>query len=146
MTSTRGSHLLLLLLVTSGCAGSARSEAPAQAAQPIATPPAGEAELPEYVAVDTEPKLTNGDEMQKLLSEQYPADLREAGISGSIDLFMFIDASGTVTEVRPFGPRQQIQFEQAAERIARSMKFRPAEYGGRPIGVWIIQKIEFTTR
>jgi len=146
MSNARKIGLLLLLSVTPGCAGSASSGPAARAAQPIPPPPAGEAELPEYVARDTEPRLINGDEIRKQLSEQYPADLREAGIAGSLELFTFIDASGTVTEVRPFGPRQHIQFEQAAERIARSMKFVPAEYDGTPVGVWIIQKIDFTTR
>lgn len=146
MSNARGIGLLLLLLVASGCAGNASSEVPAQAAQPIATPQPGEVERPPYVARDTEPRLINGEEIQRMLTKEFPEELRHAGISGSVDKFVFVDASGNVTEVRSFGPEQHIEFGQAAERVVRSMKFRPAEYDGEPVGVWIIQKIDFTTR
>jgi len=43
-------------------------------------------------------------------------------------------------------PSDYPQFNKAALTVVSSMKFRPAQYEGEPVGVWMLQKVDFNTR
>ena len=128
-----------LLFAASACIGST---------PPSTSLPAPEEgiQIPHQIVRDEEPRLLNAAEIQKLLAQNYPSQLRLNGLSGSVVLFLFVDASGRVTQVKPRNPSPHSEFNQAAERIARAMSFQPAEVEGEPLGVWILQRFDFTTR
>lgn len=128
-----------ILLVASAC-----STGP----QPRPTLPAPDVgvEVPDPQATDSEPRLANGDEILDLLVSRYPPQLRERGISGSVTFFVFVDPSGRVTQIRLRNSSKEPEFDRAAEAIARSMEFWPTLLDREPIGVWIMQKIDFDTR
>ena len=99
-----------------------------------------------YVAYDEAPYLLNSKHVLKTLHEQYPAELRETGISGSVVLWMFVDESGTVAKAQVYDGADQEAFNDAALVIARGMKFRPATRDEEPVGVWILQQLDFDTQ
>ncbi|MDT8436827.1 MAG: energy transducer TonB [Gemmatimonadota bacterium] len=98
---------------------------------------------PVYIARDVEPRLKNGDEIQRLLKKFYPPMLREAGIGGRVVLWVFVEESGTAGACQVHSSSGFPALDQAAERVAEQMVFRPAMSRDRPVGVWIAQPIDF---
>jgi protein TonB len=67
------------------------------------------------------------------LERFYPRSARLRGIEGRSRLRIVIDAGGTVTHVTVFEATPAGVFEQATERLGRSLRFRPAKQGGKPV-------------
>ncbi len=101
---------------------------------------------PQFVARDVEPALLNGREIQTLLADNYPPRLRRDGISSSVTLYLFIDVTGNVMKVEIYEKSVYAQFNKAARTVANAMRFRPAENDGEPVGVWVLQRLDFNTR
>jgi TonB family protein len=100
----------------------------------------------ETMAYDVAPLLLNGKEITKRLMESYPAELREAGISGSVIVWLFVDDSGDVAEALLHKRSDHVAFDEAALALVRGMKFRPALMEEEPVAVWIRQRVDFNTR
>ena len=135
--------LACLLLFVAACNEPATEDMPEVAAE--TAPPAGIADAaePEYSESDVEPMLTNGDEVRDLLQELYPANLKDEGVGGRVVLWMHVDETGTVTESKIQESSGHDALDEAAQEIAASMRFTPAENKGDPVSVWIAQPIEF---
>lgn len=67
------------------------------------------------------------------LDRFFPRTARLRGITGSTRLRLTISAEGRVTGVEVLESDPPGVFEQAAERLARSLRFRPATAGGKPV-------------
>jgi len=111
-------------------------------------PPAGArpSDVLSYIPRDVEPRLTNGSLIQRLLTQRYPSMLREAGISGTVVLYVYVNEQGEPEKSQVQTPSGYAQFDAAAASIADDMSFSPAMNRDKPVGVWILQKIEFKTR
>jgi len=92
---------------------------------------------------DTEPRLSNGHEVLAMLNRLYPETLKEEGVGGRVLLWMHVDESGNVTETKVQTSSGYPALDEAAQAIADSMLFTPAENKGAPVSVWIAQPIEF---
>lgn len=130
---------LCILSIASACS----SSPPPSTALP---PPEAGIQIPHQIDRDVEPRLINTNEISGLLERSFPDQLREGGFSGSVVLFVFVDARGQVTQVMPRNPSSHSEFNRAAENVARAIKFSPATVGEEPLGVWITQQIDFNTR
>lgn len=97
------------------------------------------------LAYDVAPRLLNLREVQETLQDQYPNELREARISGSVVLWLFVDDSGAMAEAMVHKSSDYEAFDTAALVIAEAMKFRPALMDSEPVGVWMLQKVDFDT-
>jgi RNA polymerase sigma factor (sigma-70 family) len=75
-------------------------------------------------------------------SPAYPAELRDAGIEGSVVVSMVIDANGRVVEARVEKSTHQ-GFEFAALRAVQEWTFEPGRKGGRQVNTRVSQKLEF---
>ena len=98
----------------------------------------------EVSAVSELPKLTNGSEVARTLSRNYPPLLRDAGVTGSATLKFVIDASGrvenaSITVLDSTHP----QFGDAAKKVVEKMKFKPAKVNGQGVRVQVTQPITF---
>jgi protein TonB len=135
--------LAFLVLFLSACNEPATEDLPEAA--PESAPPAESTETaePEYVPVDVPPVLTNAEEVRELLQELYPASLKEEGVGGTVTVWMWVDEAGTVTETRMQKSSGHDALDEAAQQIAASMIFTPAENKGGPVSVWVAQPIEF---
>jgi TonB family protein len=98
---------------------------------------------PAYFAHDVEPRLTNGNEVLGLLHGLYPESLKSEGVGGRVMLWLHVDESGAVTEMKIHTSSGQDELDAAAQEVAASMRFTPAENNGEPVSVWIAQPIEF---
>ena len=72
----------------------------------------------------------------------YPEEARRQGLEGNVRLRILVDARGRVSKVRVI-QRAGNGFDQAAVKIIKKFKFRPATRGGRPVAVWITWLYKF---
>lgn len=103
-------------------------------------------EEPTFTPLDVRPELTNRAQVARMLTEAYPADLREAGISGETTVWFLIDSNGRVMQVRVQRTSGNDALDQAALRVAQQMTFTPAKLKGAPVPVWVAIPIVFSSR
>ncbi|MHB1168719.1 MAG: TonB family protein [Longimicrobiales bacterium] len=118
-------------------------------APPAPPPPpvASGSERPfEFTPRDVEPTLKNTRDIQRLLERSYPPIVRDAGIGGVVTLWLYVDVEGNVRESRVQESSGIPSLDDAAVAVASAMRFRPAQYRGRSVPVWVAQRIEFTTK
>lgn len=99
---------------------------------------------PVFIPRDVEPELLNRDEIATLLRRHYPPALRDAGVGGTVVLWVFVDAEGAVARTVVKEPSPYRAFDEASFDVAQQMRFRPALNRDRPIGVWVSQRIAFS--
>lgn len=110
---------------------------------PPRTSAASPDETPVFIPRDVEPRLSNRDRFLQLLMKSYPRPLREAGLGGSVILWLFVDDRGAVTRSLVKESSGYEALDEAAETVAQFMEFEPAINRDRPIGVWVAQRIMF---
>jgi len=96
--------------------------------------------------VDVKPELTNRDEVARALVDAYPPLLRDAGIGGAPVIWFLIGEDGTVRETELATTSGYPVLDEAALQVAGSMRFTPAQNGGRPTQAWVQIPIVFTTQ
>lgn len=100
----------------------------------------------ERTVFEVAPHLLNNREVLAVLEEMYPTELREAAISGSVILWLFVDDTGTVADASLHRSSGYDEFDAAALVVAEAMEFRPGLTDGEPVSGWILQRIDFNTR
>ncbi len=100
-------------------------------------------ERPTFIPYDVPPKLENPGEIQRLLERGYPSQLRDAGIEGTVILWIFVDDQGAVqkTEVKESSGYEVM--DEAALSTAEKMSFSPAMNRDKATPVWLAQPITF---
>ena len=103
-------------------------------------------DVPAWTPRDIEPRLVNEAEVRSVLEQRYPALLRETGIGGTVMLYVFVNAEGLPegSQVRESSGHPQL--DAAAAVVVDRMRFSPAMNRDRPVGVWILQRVEFRVR
>jgi protein TonB len=98
---------------------------------------------PTFIPYDVPPKLENSGEIQQLLEQAYPSQLRDAGIEGTVILWILIDEQGTVQEAQVKESSGYDLMDEAALNTAEKMIFAPAMNRDRATAVWLAQPITF---
>jgi TonB family protein len=132
---------------------------PAEAVAPVQpagrveprTPPTPETEAavragPVFTPMTVAPDLTNRDVVAQALQQHYPPMLRDAGIGGRPTAWFYIDATGTVQQVRLEKSSGHPALDEAALRVGQLMQFTPARNRDKPVAVWVELPIIFTAR
>ena len=103
----------------------------------------GRGDRPSFIAFDRPPVLQNAGEVQNALVQAYPQNLREAGIGGRVEIWLYIDTSGTVrnTEIKTTSGSDVL--DAAAADVGGAMRFEPAMNRDQPTDVWVAQWITF---
>lgn len=155
-----GAAALVILVAACDAADPPADEAAASDASGVAsTAPAEQADqepmtdpsmTPPEIVVETPPAippvLQNSSEMAEALKTVYPKQLREAGVGGTVGLWMYIDETGKIGEAEVRESSGYAEFDEAALRLIGSMVFTPAQdESGQARAVWISQPIQFTT-
>lgn len=96
--------------------------------------------------VEAAPELLNRDEVATALQRNYPPLLRDAGVEGRVMLRYRVTRDGMV-DPGSVGVEEASHdaFSEAAVRVVKRMRFRPARYKGSPVPVWVVQPITFQT-
>ncbi len=92
------------------------------------------------------PDLVNEREVMQALQAEYPPELRDTGIAGTVNVHFFIDTEGVVQRVLVAGTSGHEELDSAALRVARVFRFTPALDMDEIVPVWIAIPITFTTR
>jgi len=89
------------------------------------------------LAFDEPPVLAAGFDLQRF----YPRQARLRGVEGDTVLRFEIAADGSITRTTVVSSTPNGVFEQAAERLARSLRFTPAKRGGVAVPSLLTQHI-----
>ncbi len=108
---------------------------------PLAT--SNPTQRPSFIPYDVPPKLENAGEIQRLLERGYPSQLRDAGIEGTVILWIFVDAQGAVQKMEVKESSGYELMDEAALSTAEKMRFAPAMNRDKATPVWLAQPITF---
>jgi TonB family protein len=89
------------------------------------------------------PRLLNGDEIRAAMESHYPPLLKDAGVVGQALVYMFIDTTGTVTDVRIDKTSGHQALDDAALRVAGLFRFDPARNSDRKVEAWVALPLSF---
>jgi TonB family protein len=114
-------------------------------------PPTGQgvdvSENPVFTPREVEPELKNRPEFGRLLERRYPPMLRDAGVGGTVLLWVYVDESGRARNTRV---TQSSGYEQldalAQELMLEAARFFPALNRDQKVPVWIQMPVTFETR
>lgn len=92
---------------------------------------------------DTPPAQLNPSDVRKWLEWFYPKDLQAKGVGGRVELWLFVDASGDISEYEVKVSSGVEALDRAAVKVGTMLRFTPAKSLGIPTGVWVSQWINF---
>lgn len=98
---------------------------------------------PSFIAFDRPPVLQNAEEMSDALKRAYPTNLKDAGIGGRVEIWLYVDTSGTVRNTELKTSSGNSDLDAAAADVVATMRFDPAMNRDQPTDVWIAQWITF---
>ena len=101
------------------------------------------ADQPTFVGYDTPPALQNGGEIQQAIERAYPSDLKQAGIGGRVEMWLYVDLSGAVVNHRVKTSSGNEALDRAAAEVVEQMRFRPASNSDELTAVWVSQWVTF---
>lgn len=96
-----------------------------------------------FVRYDVPPLLGNRDQFGRMVWYFYPLELQRAGVEGAVELAVFIDKEGQVSNVRVEGSSGWPRMDEAALELAQRMEFLPALMRDQLVGVWVHQRVCF---
>lgn len=114
-------------------------------------PPSGSgvsvADQPVFTPFEVRPELRNRSAYGQALERRYPPMLKDAGIGGTVTLWVFIDESGSVQNTRIVNSSGYDQLDQVAETVMREIaQFSPALNRDQQVAVWIQIPVTFQTQ
>ena len=98
---------------------------------------------PSFIPYDTPPRLLNPDEIRTALARLYPDRLREAGVEGSVVLWIFVDSKGEVRKSQVQTGSGYDALDRVAQEVVERMRFTPAKNRDKTTPVWVAQRIAF---
>ncbi len=101
---------------------------------------------PVFTPMTVRPEIRNRREVQAALMREYPSILRDAGIEGTVVVWFFISEEGIVQDSRVSESSGQLQFDEAALKVAEILRFTPALNRDQRVAVWIEVPITFQVR
>lgn len=101
---------------------------------------------PSFTPYTDPPRLLNVDEVREALIRAYPARLRDAGIGGRVNVWFYIDDTGTVRRRLLDQGSGNEQLDQAAMSVAEVFRFSAALNREQPVAVWVSLPITFQVR
>jgi len=101
--------------------------------------------LPVFTPFSVRPSIRNVDEVVAALEQEYPLLLKDADISGTVQVWIFIDGEAVVQRVQVNKSSGYKALDDAALQVASIIEFTPALNRDQGMPVWISLPIAFTT-
>jgi len=73
----------------------------------------------------------------------YPAMAAQAGVEGTVTLWVYVASSGSVSDVRLYNSSGVNSLDDAAMSAAWNTRWTPAQNNGIPVGVWTTLTVNF---
>lgn len=96
----------------------------------------------ELVQVETRPRPVNVDELRRALEAGYPAELRAAGRSGTVEVSLVVGPDGGTRDVRVVSSTDSA-FDSATVAALQVLRFSPAAVEGQPVAVRVSLPIQW---
>ena len=114
-------------------------------AENLPPPPAGSspADRPSFIPFDTNPVMTNHPEVQRILEREYPRTLKDSGIGGRVELWLYVTEDGTVGNFEVKTSSGNPLFDEASGKVVQEMRFTPAKNRDKVTAVWVSQWVTF---
>ncbi len=108
-------------------------------------PPTGgsASDRPSFIPYDTPPTLRNRSQIMQLLQRYYPRNLKDAGIGGRVELWLYVNEQGRVEKSEVKTSAGNPLLDEAAQRVAAEMQFTPAKNRDKVTAVWVSQWVTF---
>ena len=74
----------------------------------------------------------------------YPAMAAQAGVEGTVTLWVYVSSDGSVSDVRLYNSSGVNSLDEAALSMAWNTRWTPAENNGISVGVWTSFTVNFT--
>jgi TonB family protein len=101
---------------------------------------------PTFTPFTQAPQLTNTQQVQRALMQEYPTVLRDSGVGGTVNVWFFIDEEGRVQSTRIDDGSGYEAIDRAALNVAGVMRFSPALNREQRVPVWVSLPITFQVR
>jgi len=101
---------------------------------------------PVFTPYTVAPQLKNQAQVAAALQRLYPPLLRDSGIGGSVDIWFFIDETGTVRRTDIKKGSGHASLDEAALKVADLMQFTPALNRDQKVKVWVAMPIVFRSQ
>ena len=98
----------------------------------VSAPAAGDTAAPAQAALDTLQARYEPADVATLAEREYPADMRERGVEGTVTLRFTIDANGRARDPEAIS-QSGLEFVEPAKRVVQQLRFQAASYEGRPV-------------
>ncbi len=98
---------------------------------------------PQFVEHTVPPRLAVPWSIQRTLVAEYPADLRDAGIGGTVVAYLFVNTDGRVSRIVRKTSSGHWALDRLAFRLAELARFLPGTHDGTPVGMWIEIEVPF---
>lgn len=110
---------------------------------PPAPAAADPSDRPILIPFDTNPVLLNQAEVLRVLEREYPRALKEAGIEGRVELWLYLSEEGIVEKAEIKTSSGNPLLDEAALEVAPTMTFSPAMNRDKVTAVWVSQWVTF---
>ncbi len=90
------------------------------------------------------PELVNPLEVRQALIAEYPPLLRDAGIGGTVNVWIHVGDDGVPTDTRIDRSSGHQALDRAALEVVDVMEFRPAANRDRPVAAWVSVPLTFS--
>lgn len=100
---------------------------------------------PTFTPYTVKPNIQNRAEVARALKAEYPQDLKEAGIGGTVQVWFFVNEEGVVARVQVNETSGHEALDEAALRVGATIRFTPALNREKAVPVWISLPITFST-
>ena len=96
-----------------------------------------------FVVHTEQPRLLNADRLGRVIQQEYPRELREAGVGGTTVVHVLVSEEGRVQEQVVKESSGNADLDSAALRAVRVARFSPARNRDRNVALWIELPITF---
>ena len=101
------------------------------------------AAAPAFTPYTIAPELRNRADVARLLERHYPPLMRDAGMGGTVMMWVFIDQVGTVRKVLVKESSGLLPLDSAAVKVSSAMRFSPAQNRDIKVPVWVALPVSF---
>mgnify|MGYP001821999590 CR=1 FL=1 len=123
-----------------------RERTPPPYPEPSSELPVDISKAPTFTPYTVRPDITNRTEVARALETEYPPLLRDAGIGGTAQVWLFIDDQGVVQKAQINQSSGHQALDEAAVRVAEKIAFSAALKDDKAVPVWISLPITFSVR
>lgn len=113
---------------------------------PISELARGFMDEPIFTPFTVRPGIKNRNEIMQAMEESYPPLLRDAGVTGTVNVWFFIDEQGITRKTFVNNSSGHPALDDAALRVAEVIEFTRAMNREEFVPVWISLPITFSTR